>query len=77
MNVKWPEWKEEYIKEDSFTYPICINGKKELSLEINNLLSKEDIELFISEYSEIQTILNGKPIKKVIVVIGRIINIVV
>lgn len=73
----WPEYNEEYITEKSFNYPVCINNKKKMSIDINNVLSKEDIEHLISEHEKIREIINDKSIKKIIVVMNRMINIVI
>src|SRR5690606_2644453 len=40
----WPTWDEQYLVEDSFSYPISFNGKTRLQLEFPIALSKEEVE---------------------------------
>ena len=68
---------EEYLKEDSVEYPVSVNGKKRASLTIASDASKADIEAAAKGIDEVQKWLDGKDIKKVIVVPGRMVNIVV
>ena len=75
--AKWPEYREEYLSEDSFAYPISINGKTKMNLEISLALNKEEIEKEVLNSSEVNKFFNGQSPKKVIVVPGRIVNIVV
>ena len=68
---------EEFLIEDSFSYPISFNGKMRLQLEFPIALSKEEVEAAVLANPEVQQRLEGKPPKKVIVVPKRIVNIVV
>lgn len=73
----WPQWDAQYLVEDSFSYPISFNGKTRLQLEFPIALSKEEVEAQVLANPEVQARLEGKAPKKVIVVPGRIVNIVV
>ncbi|MEO8087838.1 MAG: leucine--tRNA ligase [Bacteroidota bacterium] len=73
----WPEFKEEFLAEDSFAYPISINGKTKLNLEISLALNKDEIEKEVMSSEEVKKFFHGQLPKKVIVVPGRIVNIVV
>ena len=73
----WPTWDEQYLVEDSFSYPISFNGKTRLQLEFPIALSKEEVEAQVLANPEVQLRLEGKAPKKVIVVPKRIVNIVV
>jgi leucyl-tRNA synthetase len=75
--AKWMEHKEEYLTEDSFAYPISVNGKTKFNLEIALGLSKDEIEKEVMTSEEVKKVLQGQPPKKVIIVPGRIVNIVV
>ena len=75
--AKWPELKEEFLTEDSFAYPISINGKTKMNLEISLALTKDEIEKEVMNSEEVQKFFQGQAPKKVIVVPGRIVNIVV
>jgi leucyl-tRNA synthetase len=76
-DARWPELKEEYLKESSKTYPISINGKTRTTLNLGIDLSKEQIEAEVMKDEVVQKWLDGKAPKKVIVVPGRIVNLVV
>lgn len=77
MDQKYPEFKEEYVKEDTFTYPISVNGKVRTKLDFGADMSKEDIEKQVLASEIIQKWLDGKQPKKVIVVPKRIVNVVI
>lgn len=57
-------------------YPISFNGKRRFSLQFPAQASVEAIALAVREHQQVKDYLAGKPIKKVIVVKGRIVNIV-
>lgn len=75
-DAQWPECNESYLKEDSVKYPISFNGKVKFSITLPADMPKDEVEK--TALSEAQTIkiLDGKPLKKVIVVPGKIVNIV-
>ena len=67
----------QYLKEDSITYPISINGKKRAMADFPSDLSKDQIEAAALEIDDIQKWLEGKNVVKIIVVPKRMVNIVV
>ncbi|MDX1444904.1 leucine--tRNA ligase [Lishizhenia sp.] len=73
----FPEFKEEYLVEDAFAYPVSFNGKMRFKAELPTSMSKEDVEKEVLAMEQSQKYLDGKSPKKVIVVPGRIVNIVV
>jgi len=75
--VDFPKHDEQFLKEDSITYPISINGKKRMTADFPADMSKEDLEKTALAMEEMQKWIEGKEIRKVIVVVGRMINIVV
>jgi leucyl-tRNA synthetase len=75
--ARYPQWKEEYLTEDSFEYPVSINGKMRAKLNLSLSLSKEEIEKQVLDSEEVRKYLEGKPPKKIIVVPNRIVNLVV
>ncbi|MCG3167925.1 MAG: Valine--tRNA ligase [Bacteroidia bacterium] len=75
--AKWPEYKEEYTVENSFSYPVSFNGKTRFFHELDVALSKEDVEKEVMALEQTQKYLEGKQPKKVIVVPKKIVNIVV
>jgi leucyl-tRNA synthetase len=74
---RFPQFNEEYLVESDFAYPVSVNGKTKLNLSFPLSLTKEDVEREVLNADQVKKILNGMPPKKVIVVHGRIVNIVV
>ena len=74
--AKFPECIEEYLIESSFNYPVSFNGKTRFFIEYDRSLSKEDVEKEVLALEQTQKYLEGKTPKKVIVVPGKIVNIV-
>jgi leucyl-tRNA synthetase len=72
----YPKFNAEYLIEDEFAYPISINGKTKMNLSISLSLDPPAIENFVVTNADVQKYLDGKTPKKVIVVKGRIVNIV-
>lgn len=73
----YPKFNPEYLVEDEFAYPISINGKTKMNLNIPLSLDVKDTEAFVLANADVQRYLDGKAPKKVIVVKGRIVNMVV
>ncbi|HAE30986.1 MAG TPA: leucine--tRNA ligase [Flavobacteriales bacterium] len=73
----FPAVDEQFLVEDSFTYPVSFNGKMRFKIDLPSSLSKEEIETEVLAYGKTSNYLNGQDPKKVIVVPKRIINIVV
>lgn len=75
--ASFPEFKEEYLVESSFEYPIMINGKLRAKVNLSLSLGSEAIEKAALSDAQVQKWLEGKAPKKVIVVPGKIVNLVV
>lgn len=75
-DAKWPSYDESYLKEDEVKYPISFNGKVRFSLMLPSTMSKEEVEKVALANEQTAKFLDGKPLKKVIVVPGKIVNIV-
>ena len=76
-DAQWPEYNEDYLKEDVVNYTISFNGKARFNMEFaadadNNTIQ----ETVLASEGAIKWI-EGKPIKKVIIVPKKIVNIVV
>ncbi|MDO5035877.1 MAG: leucine--tRNA ligase [Porphyromonas sp.] len=72
----YPELNEAYLKESIINYPISVNGKVRLQKQLPADLTKEQIEEQVMASPDVQELITGKEIKKVIVVPGRIVNLV-
>lgn len=75
-DATWPEFDEKHLVESSKVYPISINGKTRTNLEFPLDMSKDEIEKNVLADEIVQKWLDGNPPKKVIVVPGRIVNVV-
>ena len=76
-HTTFPQYQEEYLIEDTVTYPICINGKKRGEEVFAKDLPNQVMETFVRELDYVQKWAEGTQIKKVIVVPGRMINVVI
>ena len=74
--AQWPEYDEKLLVEDSFKYPVSFNGKTRFIIELPREASQDEIREAVLSADEAQKWLEGKTPKKVIIVPGRIINIV-
>ena len=72
----FPKFDESHLVESIKNYPISFNGKMRFTLELPLDMSKEDIEKTVLENEKTQEQLQGRKPKKVIVVPGKIVNIV-
>jgi len=72
----YPMYDESYLVERSKEYPISFNGKMRFTLELSLDLTKEEIEKTVMSHEKTITQLAGRAPKKVIVVPGKIVNIV-
>lgn len=76
-HAKFPEFNEDFLIESSHDYPVSFNGKMRFKLELPLDLSKEEVEKQVLSHEMAQKWLEGKDPKKVIVVPGKIVNVVV
>ena len=76
-SAEWPEFNEDYLKEDSVTYAVSFNGKARFNMEVAADMPREEVEKLALAHEGAQKWLEGKSIKKIIVVPGKIVNIVV
>ena len=74
--ASFPKFEEKFLKEDIKKYPISFNGKMRFTLELPLSLSKDEIESVIMSHEKTIHYLEGKTPKKVIIVPGKIVNIV-
>ena len=74
---QYPVHEEAYLVQDSVTYPVCINGKKRATATFPADATQQNIQEVAWQMEEIQRWIEGKSIRKVIVVPKRMVNIVV
>lgn len=75
--AKWPKFNEDYLVEDTISYPVSFNGKMRFKLEISAKANPKEVEDLVLQNEQSAKYLDGKAPKKVIVVPGRIVNVVV
>ncbi|MBT2557610.1 leucine--tRNA ligase [Hymenobacter sp. ISL-91] len=73
----YPEFREEFLVEDTVNYPVAINGKVREQLQFPATATAAEIEAAVRATDILARFAEGKPAKKVIVVPGRMVNIVV
>ena len=74
--VNFPKFEAKYLVESSKNYPISFNGKMRFTMELPMDMSKDAIEAAVMAHKKTQEQLAGRTPKKVIVVPGKIVNIV-
>lgn len=77
VNAAWPKFEESYLKSETFKYPISFNGKMRFTLELPSSLSKDEIEKEVMNHELSSKWTEGKTPKKIIIVPGKIVNIVI
>ena len=77
FNAHWPEYDEKMTIADEVTVAIQVNGKVRGSISVERTASKEDVEKMALAVENVQKHIEGKTIAKIIVVPGKIVNIVV
>ena len=75
--AKWPEWNEQYLVVDEISYAVQINGKVRGHLTVPTSTDKKTVEKLAFADASLSALLEGKAVKKVVFVPGRLLNIVV
>ena len=74
--ANYPTFNPEYLVENEFAYPISINGKMRMNLNISLSLAQAEVEELVLSNQQVQHYLEGKTLKKMIFVKGKIVNLV-
>lgn len=77
VDAQFSQYNEQYLVEDSYTYPVAFNGKTRFNVELPADFTQQQIEQEILKNQKVIETLQGKEPKKIIVVVKRMINIVV
>ena len=77
VNEKYPEYIEEYLVESEKTYPVSFNGKTKFTINLSLDLNKNEIQEAVLSSEKTKFFLNNSNPKKIIIVPGKIINIVI
>ncbi len=76
IDAVWPVWDEKYLEESGVKYPVQFNGKVRYTIECPKDTPKEEVERLALAHGDAAKYLNGGTPKRVIVVPGKIVNIV-
>jgi len=77
VGVTWPEIDESALKQDKIELMVQVNGKLRAKIKVNAEAAKDAVEAEAMADENVQKFIDGKETRKVIVVPGRLINIVV
>jgi len=77
LDASFPLLLEEFLVENSFHYPVAIQGKARTEMEFALDLSADEIQASVLQNDTVQKWMEGKPLKKFIFVKGKMINVVV
>ena len=75
--ARFPEYEEKYVVEDSCTYAVSFNGKTRFTVELPKSMSRDEVEGKVRSLEQTSKYIGEGNIVKVIVVPGKIVNIVV
>ena len=77
VEEKYPKYEEKYLVESEKVYPVSFNGKTKFTLNLSLDLNHQEIEKIVLSNEKTKSILNNNNPKKIIIVPGKIINIVI
>jgi len=76
IGIFWPSYKDEYTVEDKVTIAIQINGKLRETCEVERNIEEDVLKEVVLSLEKVKKYLEGKEIKKTIVIPNRLVNIV-
>lgn len=76
-DAKWPEWDEKYLVESTVNYAVSFNGKARFNIQVAADTPKDEVERLALSNEGAAKWIDGKTIRKVIVVPNKIVNIVI
>ncbi len=77
VKQKFPDLIENYLVEDTFSYPVSFNGKTRFKIDLPFAMGAAEVEKAVLESDETRKYTEGKSVKKIIVVPQRIVNVVI
>ena len=75
--TKYPVEEEKWLEKDIIELPVQVNGNVKFKVEVSKELSNEKVEEVVLNDKRLERYLNGRPVKKVIVIKSKIINVVI
>lgn len=77
MLAPWPRWREESLRAEEIVIVVQVNGKLRSRIMAAPDASQEELKAAALQDGRIQDFIAGKPVKKVIVIPGKLINVVI
>ena len=77
LDAGFPAWEEKYLVETTKEYPISINGKLRTTIKMDLSATQEQVQEIVLANEVVQKWMEGKPMKKLIFVKGKMVNIVI
>ena len=74
--ASWPQIERDLLVEDSVTLVVQVNGKKRGEVTVATAAQNPEIEAAVLALDAVKLALDGKPVRKVIIVPKRIVNVV-
>lgn len=75
-DAEWPAWNEDFLKESTVNYAVSFNGKARFNITVDASMPKEEVEKAALANEAAAKWIDGREIRKIIVVPGKIVNIV-
>ena len=75
-DARWPEYDEKHLKESTLKYAVSFNGKVRFTIDLPAEMGKEEVAQTVLQNPQSAKYIDGKPVRKTIVVPGKIVNIV-
>jgi leucyl-tRNA synthetase len=77
IDARWPQVDESALVKDSFELVVQVNGKLRARLQVPSSASREDVERMALADEHVRKFIEGATVRKLIVVPGKLVNIVV
>ena len=77
VKTPWPSWDEEVLQAAEIVVVVQVNGKLRSRLAVPADIAREDLEKRALEDEKVKQFVGGKPVKKVVVVPGKLVNVVI
>ena len=77
LDATFPKWEEAHLVETTKAYPISINGKLRTTIVMDLAATGDEVQETVLANDVVQKWMEGKPLKKLIFVKGKMVNVVI
>jgi leucyl-tRNA synthetase len=77
IDASFPQFNPQYVAETVKDYPVSVNGKLRTQINLDLEASQQQVEEIVLQNAVVQKWMEGKPLKKLIYVKGKMVNVVV